>query len=666
MDALKKAELAKQNASSQPSSGQAKAADSTPEELLESFSEETIVLDESVLQPPPELLEEATKDADWLTSEEEQETTEKPSREYAYEWVDELHLLDENKDASTDADEEKNRPILEQESLDAEAMLAEIEQAEVLEFDKTQLETAAIAEHQEIEKQTEEQIEEQSVVIVEKTPEPVIKIEEEKEEIETQAETPQAPIQWLDDDEEEKQASAETEKTEKSAASSKIINWVDDDNADDEAQARLAAEQLLRAESRSGLQKKTNNMPLLLGFLVLLLVLLGGGLYALNTALESMSQGNIVSKDGKEAGANLEARAKAANCKKFDISCIHAYEAKQKKAQAATPATAEPAMATAPPAELEPETVTPLVEPMASRAETEVGTSNRAAESSPNPTSAASQAAQRPASATETPSPTATQASPTELAAMTNLLQAPSVQAASAPSNTVPELHIERPQGKFYDGMKQYELDALAEDGFFIRRQTVPPSLQYQLEQAYAAYQGRDLEAAKQLYQAVLRQQPKNRDALLGIAALAQQQGHPDHARAYYHRVLHLYPDDAVASAGLISLQQQAPSFEQEQDLLNKLEKQATAHWLHFALGNLYSRQGRWREAEEAYFEAYRHNPQHPDYIYNLAVSLEHLNKARTALRFYEEALKQVENGAPANFQAAAVRQRIVLLKAAD
>jgi cytochrome c-type biogenesis protein CcmH/NrfG len=50
-----------------------------------------------------------------------------------------------------------------------------------------------------------------------------------------------------------------------------------------------------------------------------------------------------------------------------------------------------------------------------------------------------------------------------------------------------------------------------------------------------------------------------------------------------------------------------------------------------FALGNLYAQQGRWPDAQQAYFRAYGAAPDNPDYAYNLAVGLDRLNQPKLA-----------------------------------
>jgi uncharacterized protein HemY len=91
---------------------------------------------------------------------------------------------------------------------------------------------------------------------------------------------------------------------------------------------------------------------------------------------------------------------------------------------------------------------------------------------------------------------------------------------------------------------------------------------------------------------------------------------------------------------GIASLGPQSNQIEAEISRIKLLlaDKSDSAH-LNFTLGNLYASQSRWSEAQKAYFDSVRLDDKNPDYIYNLAVSLEHLGQPQAALKFYRHAL---------------------------
>ncbi len=181
--------------------------------------------------------------------------------------------------------------------------------------------------------------------------------------------------------------------------------------------------------------------------------------------------------------------------------------------------------------------------------------------------------------------------------------------------------------------------------------------LHNQLNQAYQAFQAGKNQKAKRLYQQVLNTNDKNRDALLGLAAIAQRNQQTQAAEYYYQQILKYYPNDSLAQLGLSSVQQQSPRSSESQIKI-LLDQSPQSAYLHFSLGNVYAQQERWREAQQAYFDAYRFDEKKADYAYNLAVSLEYLHQSKAAVPFYQKAL-QLSQGQAIQFNPAQVEKRI-------
>lgn len=178
-----------------------------------------------------------------------------------------------------------------------------------------------------------------------------------------------------------------------------------------------------------------------------------------------------------------------------------------------------------------------------------------------------------------------------------------------------------------------------------------------QLGTAYQALNKGDLAAARQQYEAVLQQDGNNRDALLGLASIASREQQPAQAASHYLRLLELDPRDGAAIAGLVGLRQGDPA-QNEIRLKGILASNPDAAPVHFALGNLYAQQGRWQDAQQAYFQAYSAAPTNPDYAYNLAIGLDRLNQGKLAQTYYQRALTLAQDTAAA-FDRAALRKRL-------
>lgn len=197
-----------------------------------------------------------------------------------------------------------------------------------------------------------------------------------------------------------------------------------------------------------------------------------------------------------------------------------------------------------------------------------------------------------------------------------------------------------------------------ATPGIKIVRGNSAPTANPLLSKAYQALLSGDMEQAQQHYQQVLRHDARNRDAMQGMAVIAIQRQHLTQAAAIYTRMLENDPNDAEALSGLTALQGMSDPIQHESRLKNLLAKNPNASAAHFALGNLYSRQSRWSDAQGEFFRAYSGNPDNPDYTYNLAVSLDQLGQAKLALDYYQRALAMTKGNNVA-FDRAAVQTRI-------
>jgi tetratricopeptide (TPR) repeat protein len=187
--------------------------------------------------------------------------------------------------------------------------------------------------------------------------------------------------------------------------------------------------------------------------------------------------------------------------------------------------------------------------------------------------------------------------------------------------------------------------------------------VQQRVQRGYRAFRDGDLDTAAREYRAALERDTRNRDALLGLGAMAVAGGETARAEAVYLRLLALNPKDRVALAALTALQSAADPVRTESRLKLLLEEDPEAAYLHFALGNAYARQARWPEAQQAYFNAYRVDGENGDYAFNLAVSLDQMGQRKAALDYYRRAL-DLAAGRQVGFDPAAAQRRVERLSA--
>ncbi len=175
------------------------------------------------------------------------------------------------------------------------------------------------------------------------------------------------------------------------------------------------------------------------------------------------------------------------------------------------------------------------------------------------------------------------------------------------------------------------------------------------LNNAYLAYRSGKFDQAQQLYREVLKLDERNIDAILGLAVIAQRRGADSLAVHYYAQALSLDPRNAVANAGMSAL---TTDDSRESRLKTLLNEQQDSSSLHFALGNRYAEQSRWGEAQHAYSNAYRLEPDNAELAFNLAISLDRLGQKESASQYYQRAL-QLDPEHNAGIDHAKISQRI-------
>lgn len=196
-----------------------------------------------------------------------------------------------------------------------------------------------------------------------------------------------------------------------------------------------------------------------------------------------------------------------------------------------------------------------------------------------------------------------------------------------------------------------------------IRVTRTPPRPDPDLAQGHAQLQAGDLPRAGQHFAQVLQRDPNQTDALLALAAIAQHQGRVNEAEGWRQRALVADPSNpAVQAAALGGRAAGTDPQTTESRLKTLLAGQPQSAELNFTLGNLYARQQRWPEAQQAYFNAVAADADNPDYLFNLAVSLDQLRQPRLAAQHYRLAL-EAAGRRPATFDGEQLRRRLAELQ---
>src|SRR5574343_537899 len=198
-----------------------------------------------------------------------------------------------------------------------------------------------------------------------------------------------------------------------------------------------------------------------------------------------------------------------------------------------------------------------------------------------------------------------------------------------------------------------------ADNAIPIRLTRSQPAIDPALARGHASLQRGEIDLARREFEQTLRRDPNNTDALLALASIAQRQGRGAEAETLRQRALVANPADPAAQAAALSgSTAETDPQTTESRLKGLLSAQPESAPLNFALGNLYARQARWAEAQQVYFNAVAADGDNPDYLFNLAVSLDHLRQPRLAGQHYRMALEAAARR-PAAFDRAGVEKRL-------
>lgn len=178
----------------------------------------------------------------------------------------------------------------------------------------------------------------------------------------------------------------------------------------------------------------------------------------------------------------------------------------------------------------------------------------------------------------------------------------------------------------------------------------------------YQALSEGNPEQARPHYEQALENNPHDRDAKLGLASIALKAGNTADAVRWYESLLANDPRDPEANAGLASLLAlgNPAYYENRLRQLNDELGQSSPTVL-FALGTVHAMQSHWVEAQEIFFQLVTQNPRMPDYLFNLAVSLDHIGKYALARNYYQQALEALEKRG-GSFDRNVVAERLATL----
>ena len=169
-------------------------------------------------------------------------------------------------------------------------------------------------------------------------------------------------------------------------------------------------------------------------------------------------------------------------------------------------------------------------------------------------------------------------------------------------------------------------------------------------------------EEALHIYDLLLRNNPRDRLALLGRAAALQKLGRSLLAISAYEDVLAAFPGDEWAMVNLLGLvSAQAP--EQALAQLERLQRlNPKTALLPAQIGMVLMAQGNFEMAARSLDRAVALDPENAKYIFNLAVLYDKWGQPQNALRYYRKCLEMAAQNPDGQIPLETVRSRMTYL----
>jgi len=154
-----------------------------------------------------------------------------------------------------------------------------------------------------------------------------------------------------------------------------------------------------------------------------------------------------------------------------------------------------------------------------------------------------------------------------------------------------------------------------------------------------------NLNVAKNLYQKILKLQPKFIEAHKNLGLIYQKSGEIDNARKHYEEIIKINPNLIIVQYNLALIFEQVGEDIKAQTCYKKIiENNPNVPDVHNNLGLLFQKLGKKKEANECYEKAIKIDPHYANAYNNLGSLNAELGKYKEAIDNYSTALKYNDN----------------------
>ncbi len=181
-------------------------------------------------------------------------------------------------------------------------------------------------------------------------------------------------------------------------------------------------------------------------------------------------------------------------------------------------------------------------------------------------------------------------------------------------------------------------------------------------QDAYEALNMGMYESSISYYKKLLKNNPRDRSALFGLATSYHKSGQYFNAKKAYLELINMDDKFYPAVSNYIILVTEENADDPIPKLVELWKKNPSFSAIPAQIANLYYKENKLDKAIEYYFQAVNLEPDNIEYKYNLAVILEKLGEAKLAAKYYKNLLDEAAKGKSLPENPLTIRDRFFML----
>lgn len=231
------------------------------------------------------------------------------------------------------------------------------------------------------------------------------------------------------------------------------------------------------------------------------------------------------------------------------------------------------------------------------------------------------------------------------------------------PKSSMPDnLEINRARETNVLGKQSGDTVTAAKAGIKIEVKEPPLDINNELDKAYNSLMSGETDAAIMTYKTILENDPKNRNALFGLATTYHRIGNYDMARTLYAELLAVDPNNRDGLNNFLGLLADESPQEALKQLAALESRNPQFSPIPAQMAVIYQKLGNYDMAGEQMMRAIDLAPENLTYRYNYAIMLDRQGRYEEAAPLYRQIVKAYQQGEPTPGNIQKIQQRLTFI----